>query len=395
MNRTAAVAILVAARLAFAQASGGEDDASGALQQKIDEVVEEAVDSNELLEAFTHLRFSGYVQARYLYSEASGEGLNARGKPDVTDGFMVRRGRLKATYALDWSEYVLNIDATGQGVTLKDGEVHLIEPWTGQRLELVVGQTKYPFGFEVGQSSSVRELPERSRVVRAFLAGDRDRGAKLLVDIGVLRAMVGVFDGNGIDDAGFVGVDNDQNKDLIGRVGVDFGFISGGVSGWYGRTFRPDTVDSAGAVVTPGTTFDRTRLGMDLQLSGAVLSIGRTELRGEFIAGRTYQTNGVEQFGVPAIGWYAVVVQHLGDEDFLAVRYDYFDPLAGTKDTASADGTAPAPTNSVGTVGMVVGHEWNRSVKLSAAYEIVVTGTPQGIADPDDNVLTLQFQARF
>jgi hypothetical protein len=335
---------------------------------------------------------SAYIQGRFIWDEGSRAGADTRGTPQVKDGFGVRRARLKVRYELDWSKLVLQVDAASRGVALRDAEVHLIEPWTGQRLALVVGQFKWPFGFEVRQSSSEREFPERTRAVRAFFAGERDRGAKLHAKVGWLRADVGLFDGNGIDHRGFGGVDNDRHKDLVARTGFDLGRLSGGVSGWYGRTLRPDAAEPS----APGAWFDRNRLGADLQASPALLPIGATTLRAEYIAGRTYFKSGAEAFGVPAAGWYALLAQALGERNTLALRYDRFDPRAGTPDGASsADPSAPASDNSVATLGLAWLHQWNASLRLTLAYEWVLTATPGEAEDPRDNVFTAQLQAKY
>lgn len=369
---------------------------SGLLQQKLDELTATHAESSKAVAALKPLKLAGYIQGRYVYADESAQGLSAKGSPLVRDGFGVRRGRLKLTYTLDWSAFLLEVDAASAGLSLKEAEVKLIEPWTGKRLELAVGQTKWPFGYEVLQSSSVREFPERSRVVRAFANGERDRGAKLNAKVGVVRFSGGVFDGNGISNKPFPGVDNDQNKDGVARLGVDLKWIAGGVSGWYGKTFRPATFNPSGAETASGRTFDRNRIGADLQLYLNVLPIGATALKGEFIAGRTFQKSGVEQFGVPALGWYALVIQNLGEKNAVGVRYDYFDPLAGTPDAvSSSDAAAPGGNNSIGTLGLTAAHQWNQSLKISATYELVTTGTPDASVDPEDNLFTLQFQAKF
>lgn len=364
------------------QVTGPQDTASvedtGLLQKQLQAL-------SERTELFDHLEFSGYIQARYVWDEAS--------TPEkVTDGFTVRRGRLKATYELEWSEYVLQIDATGKGLTLKDAEVHLIEPWTGYKLEAVIGQHKYPFGFEVPQSSSKREFPERSRVVRSFLPGERDRGAKLLANIGAVRFMGGVFDGNGVDNKAARGVDNDRFKDVVGRVGFDLKWLAAGVSGWYGQTLRHEEEDDQGVVI-PEAVFPRTRIGADVQLVAKLLPFGKTALRWEGITGRTFAQSGVEQFGVPAAGWYAVLVQHLGDRTSIAARYEFFDPLLGTQDeVSSANPNRPASTNSFQNAGVALMYDWNESVELTGALEYPMT---RGPVSAGNALLTLQAQARF
>ncbi len=360
------------------------DEKVGFLQGRLDALEEQYKGTQSEFDLLKKIKISGYVQARYVYSEASTQ-------TNVVDGFTVRRGRLKATVAAtDWASFLLQIDAVPTGITLKDAEATLTEPWSGKRLSLTVGQTKWPFGYEGPQSSSDREFPERTRVVRAFLPGERDRGAKLSGKISALRFALGVFDGNGTDNAPFLGKDNDKNKDVLGRVGVDLGWLSFGVSGWYGRTFRP------GDATLTAETFDRTRLGVDFQLYGDLLPFGGTALKAEGIAGTTYMKSRVEQFGVPAIGWYALLVQNIGLATQAGIRFDYFDAEAGAPNAAdSKDASKPAGNNGVGALGFLVSYHWDELLKLTLCYEIPMTGVVDGATDPSDNVVTLQFQSKF
>ncbi len=354
------------------------------LQGRLDALEEQYKGTQAEFDLLKRIKLSGYIQARYVYSDASTQ-------TSVIDGFTVRRGRLKATVAAtDWASFMLQIDAVPAGVTLKDAEATLYEPWTGKKLSLTLGQTKWPFGYEGPQSSGDREFPERTRVVRAFLPGERDRGAKLNGKVAFLRFNLGVFDGNGTDNAPFLGKDNDKNKDVIGRVGVDLGWVCAGVSGWWGRTFRP------GDATVEAGTFDRNRIGADVQLYLDVLPFGATALKAEYIAGNTYMRSRVEQFGVPASGWYALLVQSFGLSNQVAVRYDYFDAEAGAPNAADPkDASRPAANNPVGTIGLLVSHQWDELLKISAVYEIPITGGVDGTTDPADNQFTLQFQAKF
>ncbi len=355
-----------------------------AVAQQAQEAQEAAEKERSILE---RLEFSGYIQARFEVAQEST-------LADPLDRFFVRRGRLKATYDADWSKYVLQIDASSSGLSLKDAEVHLIEPWTPYKLELAFGQMKWPFGYEVLESSSAREFPERSRVVRAFASNERDRGAKFIAKAGWFRFQGGVFDGNGIDrPAPYFGRDNDNAKDVIGRVGFEVKWISGGVSGWYGQTYRHAS-DAPGA--PPADWFPRTRLGADLQLKGDVIPLGTSILKAEYIAGRTYWQSGREQFGAPALGWYLALNQYLGKNNVVSFRYDYFDPLAGTgpRESPSEPGQ-PDKANPIGTYTIALSHYWYEHLRLTAAYEIPVIVSPEGTSDPGDNLLTLQAQVKF
>lgn len=348
---------------------------------QISSIEEQLIELKNSLSPLKKLKLSGYVQGRYQWEET---------RENDTGGFSrftVRRARLKATYTGDLVQAVVQIDAVPGGVTLKDAEATLFIPGTKQAMSLTVGQMKWPFGYEGPQSSSDREFPERTRVVQAFLPGERDRGVRYSGKLGALRLQAGVFDGNGTNFPSFVGLDNDKEKDVIGRAGFDLKFISGGLSGWYGRTL------GIGAGEDFRHAHERTRLGADLQVYLDFLPIGATALKGEYIWGKTYVSGGRENLGLPASGWYALLVQNIGLTHTVAVRYDSFDPAHGTP--ALSTGTAPASTNAIGTLGVAASHHFSENLKLTAAYELPMTATVEGVEDPRDNLLTVQFQARF
>jgi hypothetical protein len=118
-----------------------------------------------------------------------------------------------------------------------------------------------------------------------------------------------------------VGRDNDQLKDVIGRLGFDFGMVTGGVSGWYGN--------SRDYHVFPNKTYKRERLGADVQVYLDLLPIGGTAIKGEYIAG----TLGIGGSGDNGAGadpkkwgraWHATLTQNLGKTFQLAARYEQF-----------------------------------------------------------------------
>jgi hypothetical protein len=271
------------------------DDRLTTTEGKVSALEEQNIETKSDLSALKKIKLSGYVQARFQAQESlddSGTGGFNR--------FSVRRGRIKATYTGDLAQYMLQIDATTAGVALKDAEATLFIPGTKQNLSLTLGQTKWPFGFEGPQSSGDREFPERTAVVRAFLPGERDLGAKFNGKFGVLRLNAGVFNGNGTGNTNFIGTDNDKEKDFLGRVGFDLKWLSGGVSGWRGMTLGKRTGGTNPDAFR--TAYARTRLGADLQLYLDLLPVGGTAVKAEYITGKTYQRSGAEQFGVPASG---------------------------------------------------------------------------------------------
>ena len=366
------------------------DERMTTTEGKVSSLEEQNTETKSDLSALKKLKLSGYVQGRYQYQESlddTGAGGFSR--------FAVRRGRLKTTYTTDWAQMMLQIDAVPDtGVTVRDAEATLFIPGTKQTMGLTLGQMKWPFGFEAVQSSSDREIPERSRVVRAFLPDERDRGAKLFGEFleGMVNVHVGVYDGDGIFQQGFVGSDNDKEKDVIGRAGFDLKWLSGGISGWRGLSLGRRSTD------TYRVAYDRNRIALDAQLYLDVLPFGATSIKGEYINGTSYwRSSGnakVEQLGVPASGWYGLIVQNVGLTNAVAVRYDYFDAESGRPDIATAEGK-PGSTNTVGTLAVALLHHFSENLKATLAYELPMTAAPGSAEDPHDNLLTFQLQARY
>jgi hypothetical protein len=370
-------------------AAPSTEDRLTTAEGKLTALEEQNIETKNDVSALKKIKFSGYVQGRYQAQQSLDE-TGAGG----FNRFSVRRGRIKATYTGDLAQLVLQIDAVPTGVSLRDAEATLFIPGTKQNLSLTLGQMKWPFGYEGPQSSTEREFPERTAVVRAFQAGERDRGVRFSGKfLKLLRVSAGVFDGNGTTHTGFIGTDNDKEKDVIGRVGFDMKWIAGGVSGWYGNTLgrrttgaEPDTFRRA---------YSRNRLGADLQLYLDLIPAGGTALKGEYIAGSTYQRGGADQLGVVAHGWWAMVVQNIGLSNQVALRYDTFDPQNGSAAT-EADGRL-GTNNPVSTLGIAAIHHLGENLKITAAYELPMTATAEGgtAEDPKDNLFTLQLQARF
>ncbi len=363
----------------------------GFLQGKVEALEEQFATTDAVVNTLSKIKISGYIQARYTYAENSFSGVDASLAPLVKDGFSVRRGRAKIEYAGQVARYMLQVDATPTGVSLKDAEVGLTEPFTGKKyFSLTMGQMKWPFGYEVVQSSGEREFPERTRVVRAFFNGERDLGAELAFRSGPVRAWFGVFDGNGTANRGFIGVDNDTEKDYFGRVAVDFKWIAFGVSGSGGLTYKP--TDASG----PGRHYERTRIGLDAQVYLDLFPFGSTAVKAEFIAGRTYQAGNVEVFGQSALGWYGLLVQNIGDHEQLAFRYDFFDPATGLRNAAdSKSPTKPSSRNQVHTFGLLASHYFDEALKMTVVYELPIVATSGTDISPKQNVFTVQLQAKF
>ena len=102
----------------------------------------------------------------------------------------------------------------------------------------------------------------------------------------------------------------------------------------------------------------------------------------------------VEQLGVPASGWYGLIVQNVGLNNAIAVRYDYFDAESGRSNIATEEGR-PGSNNAIGTLGVALLHHFSENIKATLAYELPMTAAPGASEDPNDNLLTFQLQARY
>ena len=79
-----------------------------------------------------------------------------------------------------------------------------LEYYLNDHTTVRVGQFIKPFGFDIQQSSSVRESPERAIFAGYFFPGQRDRGVLLFGDFGFLDVartssveyFIGAFNGN-------------------------------------------------------------------------------------------------------------------------------------------------------------------------------------------------------
>lgn len=324
----------------------------------------------KLVDAFNKLKVTGYLQAQYVDDESSENALGGSSGTRNRDQFSVRRARVKFTYqATPTSRFVLQPDITSSGVSLKDGYVELTEPWTQWKHTLTAGQFNWPFGFEIMYSSSQREVPERSRIVRTLFPGERDRGVMLSGRTPNKRFnyRVAIVNGTGT----VRGDDLNERKDVVGRVGYSLGAFDVGASLYRGS----DLI--ATSTVATGREFDKQRQGLDVQWTTPIPGLG---IRAEYITGKQAPASGTsrtESFDVD--GWYVYAIQNLGTRHQFAVRLDEYDP-----DTDTGN-------NTVRTLNPSYIFHWDAHSKVMAAYEWIES---QG-SDPDDNIFTLRYQFSF
>lgn len=341
------------------------EDQVADLEGRVESLNEPVTAMQTVLDQLSRIKLSGYVQGRFENRGDSKEGLLPNGRPGTTTQFLVRRGRLKATYTHDVAEFVLQIDATPRGVTLKDAEASLIEPWTGLNLKFTAGQFKWPFGYEVLQSSQNREMPERARVVRTLFPGERDRGFRVSGGWKALKFSTAVVNGNGTEDSIYGANDQNKFKDVVGRLGLDFESVVVGVSGYYGQGLITDAEDRT------FTEYTKSRVGGDVQAYLDIPGVGGLALKGELIFG--------EEPKGQVLGWYVLAVQNLGDKLGVFARLDRYDPQLDEEN------------NAVLTAGGGFQYYFSGNVRLTATYEYPILEEE----DPYDDILTLQLQAMF
>jgi hypothetical protein len=339
------------------------------LAGKLESLAEAMTETRNTLEVLSRLKVSGYIQAQYLDDERSKNELNGAATRNL-DQFSIRRGRVKFIYQMNpTSRFVIQPDITTSGVVLKDGFIEFTEPWTTWKHTLTAGQFNWPYGFEIMYSSSAREVPERSRVVRTLFPGERDRGL-MLSGLGLgdrLSYRVAIVNGTGTTQS----FDINKRKDIVGRLGYSFGAVDVGASVYRGSDLVATSTNAK------GVEFDKDRIGVDFQWATPIQGLG---LRGEYITGTQAPAAGTTRTKSTDVnGWYFYAIQNLGTRHQFVVRVDQYDP-----DTNAGD-------NAIRTINPSYIFHWDGNSKVMASYESIKSQ----INDPDDNVLTLRYQYSF
>lgn len=343
------------------------------LESKLDALTEAFTETRNGVDLLSKMKLSGYLQAQYVNDERSVNELTSATATRNLDQFSIRRARVKFTYQfLPTSRFVLQPDfPTSGSPSVKDVYVEFTEPWTTWKHTLTAGQFNWPFGFEITYSSSSREVPERSRVVRTLFPGERDRGVMLSGNgmMEKLKYQLALVNGTGTTQT----FDTNKRKDLVGRVAYTFGPLDLGASHYSGE----DLVTLNG--LTRGREFGKTRTGVDFQLVTPITGLG---LRGEYIVGEQPPAAGAPLATAKSAdvkGWYFYAIQNIGLRHQLVVRIDEYDPNTNVAN------------NAIRTINPSYVFHWDSHSKVMASYEMPKT---QG-ADPDDNAFTLRYQYSF
>ena len=389
-------------------------------EAKIEGLNESLSATNATLSPIAKLKFSGYIQGQWEKHQESVSGLTSSNAPANLDRFSVRRGRLKATYAGQNAEYLLQIDATGDAVVLKDAEATFVDTWTPFNFRLTAGQFKVPFGYEVLQSSSDREMPERATVIRVLFPGERDRGVRLVGTYNQFKLMAAAVNGNFTQgDTLYNTRDKNRHADLYLRLSGDFDFLVVGVSGQWGQkvasSLSPTTLTitdtnmdgiiQANEIMRPTATnrlFNLWRVGADAQFYVDVPAVGGLALKGEVILSNdeTREFRGAAAnpcLTKSGLGYILTAVQNIGDHLGAVVRYDSWNPTtngleAGCVDNAAGAMATTVATDSINTLGGGFIGYISANLKFTAIYEWL---SEQGANKKDNNIFTARLQARF
>jgi hypothetical protein len=415
--RAVGILLLIAAALSAssAHAQAPEPDSTDLAGQLTDlgGQVEGMMESVQTLLADTdklkRFRLSGYIQARWETAQNSSDTVKVEKSPATltpanVERFYIRRARLRLTYdSSPLSQAVIYLDG-GQDRTLRllEAYVTLLDPWTAYHAHaLTVGQMSVPFGYEVERSSSVRELPERSRAENVLFSGERDRGIKL-VDQWTLKleTVVAIMNGGGINPPDFPNTDPTHGKDAMVRARYSQGTVDGAISWYQGRNTTPLT--------GPDIQTDKTRLGFDAQIYYELPVVGGGSFKGEYFGGTNLNADSLKALVVEpstanpvrllkagadpshlvthVLGWYGMWVQNLGERLQVVARYDVFDP------------NRDRPHDQFARTSLGLHLFYDGFTRATVAYDIPKTDralSGGGYDDPHDNLWTLQLQHKF
>lgn len=381
------------------------------------------------------LKITGYIQPQFQYIDSAGAPSYAGG--DFVNGtnkyfsrFMMRRGRFKFTYVFENVEMVINTDATEKGLFMRETFVKVSDKKL-EMFSLTAGLLQEQFGFELNQSSGVRETPERARYNQILFPVERD--------LGIFGSMVmpkwSRFYGLKLDVAvmngvGGVNPEFDSYKDYTGRlqyskttidekisIAVGASYYYGGYRAGSYKDYNFSTLNNGdkGFVFASDTgnynrMAKREYFGADFQGSIDWIA-GITTIRAEYITGQQPGTDKSNRspLGAPTAslyhrtfnGAYFYFIQNIGLTRFQVVaKYDWFDPnikISGMEIGKTGTNTKMADIR-FDTYGFGLNYRIATNLKLMAYYDYVInenTSVTGYTKDIKDNVITIRMQYKY
>jgi hypothetical protein len=344
------LAILISAGALHAQEQDADDSKAKIEELKgqingMDESIKELQTDRDALKK---IKISGYLQVNFEKTERetgfSGIVDPYDSKDYIKSRFLLRRSRIKVQYDGGSTQMVVQADYSNAGLSLKDAYLEFSEPWL-KMFAMRFGVFNRP-NYEVEYSSSARESPERSAVVRALYPGERDLGAMLtfapedlftLQLAGFNNTQLGAFGGApnpnyGSEPLYLMG--RLTRSFILGDVGLDIGVHArmGNVRLNTNKVYESDMVSSDkpdSVTYKVGDGIGRNWFGVEAQLYYDFL--GGVKLMGEYIMGSDVNEQSKTAPYSPARkrefnGFYAMLVKNIGTDFQVAVKYDSYTP---------------------------------------------------------------------
>ncbi len=172
------------------------------LEGKVDGVTDRTTELENTVNSLTKLKISGYVQPQWNWQDVDSLGNQVNGR----NSFSIRRGRVKFVHKSGAIGTTIYPDITENGVVIKE----VFANWDiTKQLTVYMGAMNRPFGYEIANSSSAREVTERSLAENRLFNGERDLGLQFTYNptIGDIKPTIelGLFNGSDNFGAGPVG----------------------------------------------------------------------------------------------------------------------------------------------------------------------------------------------
>lgn len=413
-----------------------KSEAQETTENSLDTLAKSVQNLTDEMNKMKRLKITGYIQPQWQYIDSAGAPSFAGG--DFTNGtgkyysrFTMRRARFKFTYEYKNAELMINTDATERGLAMRETFVRVTDTWV-KMFSVIFGLHQIPFGFEVTQSSSVRETPERARYNQTLFSTERDLGVFGIVQFPKTSPVYGLrLDVAAMNGVAGVNPEFDNHKDFLGRLqyakttknekvsyAVGASYYHGGYRLGNVKDYEFKNINGGNGFVFASDTANYNRVGKRIYMGADFQitfdwKIGITTVRAEYIQGEQPGAigNSLSPRGVPTTaiyhrnfnGGYFYFIQNIGQSKFQAVlKYDWYDPnvkIAGKEIGKPGTNTG----KNVGdirfdTYGFGINYRLHSNIRLMAYYDYVIneaTLIPSYFRDIPDNVVTIRMQYKF